>query len=46
LVLTYDVVGEGSTSIELHNCYRCDSEGNSSEQPPAPADLAFSVTAR
>jgi predicted secreted protein len=45
-VLTYEVVGEGATSIELHNCYRCDTDGNSTEEPPAPADLAFSVNAR
>ena len=45
-VFTYDVVGEGATSIELHNCYRCDTEGNSTEDPPDPADLAFSVNAR
>jgi hypothetical protein len=45
-VLTYEVVGEGATSIELHNCYRCDTDGNSSEDPPDPADLAFSVNVR
>ena len=44
--LTYDVVGQGATSIELHNCFRCDADGNSTEEPPAPADLAFSVSAR
>jgi len=45
-VLTYEVVGEGATSIELHNCFRCDTEGDSTEEPPAPGDLAFSVNVR
>jgi hypothetical protein len=45
-VLTYEVVGQGATSIELHNCYRCDTEANITEDPPDPADLAFSVNVR
>lgn len=45
-VLEYEVVGEGATSIELENCFRCDSEGNSTEDPPDPANVAFSVSAR
>ena len=39
----YEAVGDGGTTIAAHNCYRCDTEGNSSEEPPEPADVEFSV---
>ena len=39
----YEAVGEGETSFVVANCYRCDSEGDSSETPPEPAEVEFTV---
>jgi hypothetical protein len=40
---TYTAVAAGETTLELHNCYRCDTDGNSTEEPPEPGDLTFTV---
>lgn len=34
---TFEAVGVGSTAVVLHNCFRCDDEGNT---PPEWADEA------
>lgn len=42
-VLTYSAESEGEATVELENCFRCDSEGNPSEEPPDPPNLTFTV---
>jgi predicted secreted protein len=38
----FEAVGDGGTTFVMHNCFRCDAEGNSSEDSGDP-DLEFSV---
>jgi predicted secreted protein len=38
----FEAVGDGGTTFVMHNCFRCDDEGNSSEDS-GDADLEFSV---
>jgi hypothetical protein len=40
-VVTLEAVGEGTTTVVMHNCFRCDDEGNT---PPEYADEADDVT--
>lgn len=40
-VVTLEAVGEGTTTVTMHNCFRCDDQGNT---PPGHADEADDVT--
>ena len=40
-VFTLEAIGEGRTTVVMHNCFRCDDEGNT---PPEYADEAVDIT--
>ena len=40
-IVTLEAVGEGTTTVTMHNCFRCDDRGNT---PPEHADQADDVT--
>ena len=40
-VFTLEAVGEGRTTVVMHNCFRCDDEGNT---PPEYAEEAVDIT--
>jgi predicted secreted protein len=39
----FQAVGDGHAELTVHNCFRCDTDGNSTEEPPEPAEVEFSV---
>ena len=42
---TYAATGEGSTSLVIHNCFRCDAEGNTpAEDAQFATDETFEIT--
>jgi hypothetical protein len=43
-ILTLEAVGEGTTTVVMHNCFRCDDEGNTPPEFAAEAaDITFTI---
>jgi hypothetical protein len=43
-VLTLEAVGEGTTTVVMHNCFRCDDEGNTpAEYADEAEDITFTI---
>jgi hypothetical protein len=46
-VFTLEAVGEGRTTVVMHNCFRCDDQGNTpSEYADEAVDITFAIEVR
>jgi predicted secreted protein len=39
----FEAVGDGETTFVMENCFRCNTDGESTETPPEPAEVEFRV---
>ena len=46
-VFTLEAVGEGRTTVVMHNCFRCDDEGNTpTEYAEEAVDITYTIEVR